>query len=118
MQKELDPSFYAYDEWMSISENLRVKFAQLLKTNPDFITHSTSSSDVVNIVANGFIFQKGDRVAAIDKDYPSNILPWMLAEKNFKQFTFDRIELDQIAPTAEWLEKKLHPQTKFLICRG
>jgi cysteine desulfurase/selenocysteine lyase len=113
MQKELDPSFYAYDEWMSISENLRIKFAELLKTKADFITHSTSSSDVVNIVANGFIFEKGDHVAAIDKDYPSNILPWMLAEKNFKQFTFDRIELDQVAPTAEWLEKKLHPQTKI-----
>jgi selenocysteine lyase/cysteine desulfurase len=113
MQKELDPSFYAYDEWMNISENLRIKFAQLLKTKADFITHSTSSSDVVNIVANGFIFEKGDHVAAIDKDYPSNILPWMLAEKNFKQFTFDRIELDQTVPTAEWLEKKLHPQTKI-----
>ncbi len=113
MQKELDPSFYAYDEWMSISENLRIKFAELLKTKADFITHSTSSSDVVNIVANGFIFEKGDHVAAIDKDYPSNILPWMLAEKNFKQFTFDRIELDQAVPTAEWLEKKLHPQTKI-----
>ena len=114
MEKELDPSFYAYDEWMSISEKLRVKFANLLNVGAEFITHSTSSSDVVNIVANGFLFQKGDRVAAIDKDYPSNILPWMLAEKNFKQFTFDRISLgDQIVPTAEWLERKLHPQTKI-----
>lgn len=114
MEKELDPSFYAYDEWMSISEKLRVKFARLLNVAPEFITHSTSSSDVVNIISNGYVFEKGDRVAAIDKDYPSNILPWMLAEKNFKQFTFDRIPLgDQIVPTAEWLETKLHPQTKI-----
>lgn len=113
MQKELDPSFYAYDDWMSISEKLRVKFANLLGTSSDNITHSTSSSDVVNIVANGFIFKKGDRVAAIDKDYPSNILPWMLSEK-YNDFVFDRISLDnQVVPTAEWLDSKLHPQTKI-----
>ena len=79
MNRELDPSFYAYDDWMSISEKLRVKFADLIKVSPDNITHSTSSSDVINIIANGYVFEKGDRVAAIDKDYPSNILPWMLA---------------------------------------
>ena len=48
--RELDPSFYAYDDWMSISEKLRIKFAQILNVSPDMITHSTSSSDVVNIV--------------------------------------------------------------------
>lgn len=113
MEKELDPSFYAYDDWMSISEKLRIKFARLLNTSADNITHSTSSSDVVNIVANGFIFEKGDRVAAINKDYPSNILPWMLAERHHK-FTFDKLELGaEIVPTPEFLEKNLKPQTRI-----
>jgi cysteine desulfurase / selenocysteine lyase len=113
MKRELDPSFYAYDDWMSISEKLRIKLAELLGVTADEITHSTSSSDVMNIVANGFEFVKGDHVAAIDKDYPSNILPWMLAEK-YGHFTFDRLELgSQVVPTAEWLESKLHPQTRI-----
>ena len=113
MQRELDPSFYAYDDWMSISEKLRVKFASLINTSPDMITHSTSSSDVVNIVANGFIFEKGDRVAAVNRDYPSNILPWMLAERHGK-FHFDRLDLgNELVPTAEWLERNLKPQTKI-----
>ena len=113
MERELDPSFYLYDDWMGISEKLRVKFADLIKVSPDMITHSTSSSDVVNIIANGFTFEKGDRVAAIDKDYPSNILPWMLAERHGK-FTFDKIPLgDAVIPTALWLEKNLKPQTKI-----
>lgn len=113
MQRELDPSFYAYDDWMSISEKLRVKFARLIKVSPDMITHSTSSSDVVNIVANGFIFQKGDRVAAVDRDYPSNILPWMLAQRHGK-FTFDKLELGgEVVPTPAWLEKNLKPQTRI-----
>lgn len=113
MNRELDPSFYAYDDWMSISEKLRVKFAELIKVSPDTITHSTSSSDVINIIANGYTFEKGDRVAAIDKDYPSNILPWMLAERHNK-FSFDKISLGtEIVPTPEWLERNLKPQTKI-----
>ncbi len=113
MERELDPSFYAYDDWMSISEKLRVKFATLINTSPDNITHSTSSSDVVNIVANGFIFEKGDRVAAIDRDYPSNILPWMLAERHHK-FVFDKLELgSEVVVTPEFLEKNLKPQTRI-----
>ena len=113
MKRELDPSFYAYDDWMSISEKLRVKFARLLNVSADTITHSTSSSDVVNIVANGFIFEKGDHVAAINKDYPSNILPWMLAERHGK-FTFDKLDLgSEVVPTPEWLEKNLKPQTRI-----
>lgn len=113
LARELDPSFYAYEDWMSISEKLRVKFAKLLNASPDMITHSTSSSDVINIIANGFDFEKGDRVAAIDKDYPSNILPWMLAERH-KKFTFDKINLEkEVVPTPAWLEEKLKPQTRI-----
>ncbi len=113
MNRELDPSFYAYDDWMSISEKLRQKFAELLQVSPDTITHSTSSSDVINIVANGFMFAKGDRVAAINKDYPSNILPWMLAERHQK-FSFDKLDLGtDVMPTAEFLEKNLRPQTRI-----
>ena len=113
MERELDPSFYAYDDWMSISEKLRIKFATLINASPDCITHSTSSSDVINIVANGFTFDKGDRVAAIDKDYPSNILPWMLAERHNK-FVFDKLDLgSEVVPTPLWLEKNLKPQTRI-----
>ena len=113
MNRELDPSFYAYDDWMSISEKLRVKFADLIKVSADNITHSTSSSDVINIIANGYTFEKGDRVAAIDKDYPSNILPWMLAERHNK-FSLDKISLgNEVVPTSEWLERNLKPQTKI-----
>ena len=113
LERELDPSFYAYDDWMGIAEKLRIKFAALINSSPDNITHSTSSSDVVNIVANGFIFEKGDRVAAIDRDYPSNILPWMLAERH-KKFVFDKLDLgSEIIPTPEWLELNLKPQTKI-----
>lgn len=112
LQKEVDPSFYLYSDWMGIPDRVRAKLATLLGVSSNNIAHQTSSSDIVNIVANGFPFEKGDRVAAINKDYPSNVLPWMLA-KSQGRVEFDLIDLgDELIPTAEWLAKKLHPSTK------
>ncbi|MCR9205777.1 MAG: aminotransferase class V-fold PLP-dependent enzyme, partial [Halobacteriovoraceae bacterium] len=78
-QKELDPSFYNYDTWMGISERIREQIAKLLKCPTKNIAHHCSTSDIINIVANGMTWKEGDVVCAIDKDYPSNILPWMRA---------------------------------------
>jgi len=113
LQKELDPSFFDYNTWMGISDRLREKIAQLVGCDMDDITHSTSSSDVVNTVWRGYPFKDGDVVAAINKDYPSNVLPWMLAEKR-TDVKLDLLELDEeVVPTAEWLAKKLDPKTKI-----
>ncbi len=113
LQKELDPSFFDYNTWMGISERLRIKIAQLVGCEADDITHSTSSSDVVNTVWRGYPFKDGDVVAAIDKDYPSNVLPWMLAEKR-TEVKLDLLELgNEIVPTAQWLAKNLDPKTKI-----
>lgn len=113
MNRELDPSFYLYEDWMGISEKIRVSFAKLLNVSPDTITHSTSSSDIINIVANGFIFKPNDLVVAINKDYPSNVLPWMLAQRHGK-FSFQLLDLEnEVLPTAKWLEKKLPANTRI-----
>ncbi len=109
MQKELDPSFYAYNIWMGIPDRVREKIATLLKCNPDNIAHSTSVSDVINIVANGLKFNKGDRVVSINKDYPSDVLPWMVNEKH-RPYEFKL--LDCTYPTGKWLKENLPKQTK------
>lgn len=114
LQKELDPSFYEYNTWMGVSERMRGLMASMLGTSPDHICHATSTSDVINIIANGFPFKPGDRVAAMNKDYPSNVLPWMLAQKRGR-CTFDLLNLGskEIVPTAKWLSENIHPDTKI-----
>ena len=113
LQKELDPSFYNYNTWMGISDRVRETIARVVGCEADNITHSTSTSDIINTVAHGYNFEEGDVVAAIDKDYPSNILPWMrLVEKN-SSVNFQLLELDQDIPTVKWLEKNLSPKTKI-----
>jgi len=110
---EMDPSFFPYSKWKSIPDIIREKIATLLNCPADNICHSTSVGDINNLVANGFEFQEGDRIAAINQDYPSNILPWMVAEKN-THATFDLLNLgDQNLPTVEWLQQNLSPKTKI-----
>lgn len=112
VQKELDPSFYSYNNWMGIPERVREQIASLLDCSPSNITHSTSTSDIVNIVANGLDFKEGDIVCAVDKDYPSNVLPWMRAEE-ITPLKFELLDLgDEVVPTAEWLAKKLPKECK------
>jgi len=107
LQKELDPSFYNYNTWMGIPERVREHIARLLDCHPDHIAHANSTSDVINIVANGMKFKSEDIVCAVDKDYPSNILPWMRAVET-KGINFELLDLgSEVLPTRKWLEKTL-----------
>lgn len=116
LQKELDPSFHSYANWIGIPERLRLELARLLNCSEDQIFHSTSSSDVFNIVANGYPFKKGDVVCSIDKDYPSNVLPWMRAQETHG-VEFKLLELgSQPLPTAEWLAANLPANCKVFDC--
>ncbi len=107
--KELDPSFYAYNTWMGIPDRIRKQISKLLATNEDNIALQTSTSDIINLVANGFPFESGDIVSCIQNDYPSDILPWMLLEKN-KGTKLQLLE--HSLPDAKWLEKNLPTNTK------
>ncbi len=111
-QKELDPSFYNYNTWTGVPERSRRLMAKLIGCSEDNITHSTSTSDLVSIVANGFDFKEGDIVCAVNGDYPSNVIPWMVASE-YSPFDFNLLDLgDEIIPTVDWLEKVLPASTK------
>lgn len=112
VQKELDPSFYSYDTWMGISERIREQIAKVLNCSADNITHHCSTSDIINIVANGIDWKEGDIVCAINKEYPSNTLPWMRAEE-ISPVKFQLLDLeDEVVPTAKWLAKILPKNCK------
>ncbi len=116
LQKELDPSFHSYANWIGIPERLRLDLAGLVGCSEDQIFHSTSSSDVFNIVANGYPFKKGDVVCSIDKDYPSNVLPWMRAVET-RGINFKLLELGkEIIPTVKWLAEVLPKECKIFDC--
>lgn len=115
LQTELDPSFYSYDLWSGIPDRLRRMIARLLNCSADNITHSTSTTDIINMIACGFQFESSkDVVATINLDYPSNILSWMVAEENGVCKHLNLNLEDEVLPSVEWLKSRLPKETKIL----
>ena len=75
-----DPSFLDY-EWTGLPELLRNKLAPLLGVPAQNIIHQGSVSDIIGQIARGFPFREGDLVISLKEEYPSNILPWMVHER-------------------------------------
>ena len=115
LARQLDPSFYDYDDWRNIADDIREKIAKVLKCPADCIAHGTSVSDFNNLIAQGYPFKKNDLVCAIDKEYPSNILPWLLAKKR-NLVDFKLLDLkDHPWPTVEWLDRNLPESTRVFV---
>ena len=113
--EEARPFFKNMELWMDIPERVRQKFAGLLGVEAKHISHATSSSDVINRVVNGYSYKSGEKVCALDTEYPCNVLPWMLGEKNYP-FEFHPLHLDESLdiPTAPWLAKVLPKECRIL----
>ena len=109
----MDPSFFDHTNWLAISERVRAGMAHLLGVAPECVTHSTSTSDVISLVANGYPLEKGDVVCSLDLEYPSNVLPWMRA-KETRGIDFRLLDLgDALVPTPAWLDEHLPDKTKI-----
>ena len=116
MRHELDPSFAPYNDWYYRPEKSRELFANLLSTSSDNIFHTCSVSDVNNLIIQG-LSSKPQHVVVIDKDYPSNVLPFMLSAERNKNIEFTKLNLGKnILPTPEWLEKNLPSNTTVFCC--
>ena len=114
LQVESDPSFLPYSAWKSVPETIRQKIAQLIGCSGKSVALTTSTTDLISLVANGYPWQKGDQICAIHGDYPSNILPWMRAqEKRNFELNLLKLEEGQQVPAAEWVAQHLPSQCKI-----
>ena len=112
LAKEVNPSFIPYDEWYQKPEISRKHFANLLGVTADEVFHSCSVSDVNNILIQGLNLDANDVVTVINKDYPSNVLPFLIGEErsNHKLQLLD-LPMEDL-PTSKWLDKFIDPNTK------
>ncbi len=64
-------------QWKARKESARTLAATLLNAAPEEIALVRSTTEGINLVAEGFPWQRGDNVVAFADEFPANLYPWM-----------------------------------------
>lgn len=81
-------SSFIYDDWMERVDGIRKKCSELIRSNSDEIAFIKNTSHGISIVASGLDWERGDNVLVYEKEFPSNIYPWLNLEKNGVEVRF------------------------------
>ncbi|HVY55876.1 MAG TPA: aminotransferase class V-fold PLP-dependent enzyme, partial [Thermodesulfobacteriota bacterium] len=90
-----------YERWMERVEAVRGMSARLIGAAKDEIAFIKNTSHGISIVTSGLDWRKGDNVVVFEKEFPSNIFPWLDlkrkgVEVRFIPYKGDRIGLGDI----------------------
>ncbi len=67
----------AWLKWKARRESLRTRAAELIRAAPEEVALVRSTTEGINIVAEGYPWQAGDNVVTLADEFPSNLYPWM-----------------------------------------
>ncbi len=68
---------FNYKQWMDGVEEVRKKCATFIGADPEEIAFVKNTSHGISIVAEGLDWKEGDNLLICEKDFPSNIYPWL-----------------------------------------
>ena len=103
---------FHYPAWTQRMAEIRRTCARLVNADPSEIAFVKSTSHGLSIVAEGLDWRPGDNLLVYEKEFPSNIYPWLNLERKGVAVKFipsrgGRIEIDDI-------ENMLDPKTRLL----
>lgn len=101
-----------YEGIFPILERCRARLGEILNVPAGRIELTTSTSTALHVLTLGLDWQKGDRVAVPDCEFPANVMPW-------KGLADQSVEVDFIPHTngifrLDDVERVLTPQTRVL----
>ena len=76
-----ESAFFRYSYWMDRVEEIRRRCAELVGSEKEEIAFIKNTSHGISIVAEGLDWKKGDNVIIFEKEFPSNIYPWLNLER-------------------------------------
>ncbi len=68
---------FHYSKWVQQIVETRQSCARLINARPDEIAFVRSTSHGLSLVASGLDWKSGDNVLIYEKEFPSNIYPWL-----------------------------------------
>ena len=94
-------AFMNYEHWMERVDEVRALSAELVGADPEEVAFIKNTSHGISIVSSGLDWKRGDNVIVFEKDFPSNIYPWLDlgrlgVEVKFVPLRDDRIILEDI----------------------
>lgn len=63
--------------WQRLLGQVRGRVAQLLSVGPESIAFTKNTTTGLGLVAAGLDWEDGDNIVSVDREFPSNIYPWM-----------------------------------------
>src|ERR1043165_1145254 len=66
-----------FRNWLSTKEQARELLANLLGARPEQVAFVRNTSDALSSVANGLSWRAGDNIVTFNREFPSNIYPWL-----------------------------------------
>jgi len=76
--------------WERLKSQVRTRTAELLSTSPERIAFIKNTTSGLGMVAAGLDWQAGDNVVAVDREFPSNVYPWMDLQRKGVELRFYR----------------------------
>jgi selenocysteine lyase/cysteine desulfurase len=77
LEEYTEGAAFHYTRWMQRAVEVRKICAQLVNAGADEIAFIRSTSHGLSLVAEGMDWQSGDNVLFFERDFPSNIFPWI-----------------------------------------
>jgi cysteine desulfurase / selenocysteine lyase len=107
-----ESAYFKYGYWMGRVEEIRGQCAELVGSEKDEIAFIKNTSHGISLVAEGLDWREGDNVIVFEKEFPSNIYPWLNLERKGVKVKFipargNMIYIDDI-------EKLIDANTKLL----
>ncbi|MTI30035.1 aminotransferase class V-fold PLP-dependent enzyme [Xanthovirga aplysinae] len=92
--------------------SLKIGISKLINCTQEDIGITGNTTEGINIIANGYNWQKGDRVLIPDNEYPANVYPWLSLKKIGVEVDF--IPTNRGVIDLGLIQSHLHSKTKIL----
>jgi cysteine desulfurase / selenocysteine lyase len=103
-----------FEGWMKTVQDVREKISLLIHSSgPERITFMGNTSDGISAVAEGFSWKTGDEIILNTTEFPANIQPFRILEKNGVRLVFVKPEANGIIPP-EKLEDAVTERTRMI----
>jgi selenocysteine lyase/cysteine desulfurase len=111
---KLRPHELTMERFTGVPRRLRAALARLVNAPPQEIVLANSASYGLHLLANAYPWVAGDEILVMAGDFPSDILPWLLAEQRHG-VQVRRIRPRERVVSADELRAAVTPRTR-LFC--